>query len=203
MEAVSKKIEDLLAALERLSRREKFMVGGLALCFVVFVVTLVSLWVSSSLGAMERRIKDKTSRLQSVIDLRQQYEEAKRRDEQVKKQIQRGRNIDLVATLTSLEKQLGVNIEDLQTRTPGINQEKGIEEVKVEVNIPLITIDRLVELIEEIERKSKTIAVRVLRVRNNFRDPTQLDVNMTVSNFQLMKEQEVPAKGAPSKRTKK
>jgi glycine cleavage system regulatory protein len=203
MEAVSKKIEDLLAALERLSRREKFMVGGLALCFVVFVVTLVSLWVASNLGAMERRIKDKTTRLQTVIDYRQQYEEAKRRDEQVKKQIQRGRNIDLVATLTSLEKQLGVNIEDLQTRTPGINQEKGIEEVKVEVNIPLITIDRLVELIEEIERKSKTIAVRVLRVRNNFRDPTQLDVNMTVSNFQLMKEQEVPAKGAPSKRTKK
>jgi len=75
----------------------------------------------------------------------------------------------------------------------GINTEKGIEEVKVEVNIPLITIDRLVELLEEVERKSKTIAVRVLRVRNNFRDPTQLDVNMTVSNFQLMKEPEGPA----------
>jgi hypothetical protein len=192
-----------LSALERLSRREKFMVGGLALCFVVFVVTLVSFWVSSSLGAMERRIKDKTTRLQSMIDLRQQYEEAKRRDEQVKKLIQRGRGIDLVVTLTNLEKQLGVNIEDLQTRTPGLNPEKGIEEVKVEVNIPHITIDRLVELLEEVERKSKTIAVRVLRVRNNFRDPTQLDVNMTVSNFQLMKEQEVPAKGAPSKRTNK
>jgi glycine cleavage system regulatory protein len=203
MEALSKKIEDLLAALERLSRREKFMVGGLAICFIVFVVALVSFWVSSSLGAMERRIQDKTTRLQTVIDYRQQYEEAKRRDEEVKKQIQRGRNIDLVATLTSLEKQLGVNIEDLQTRTPGINTEKGIEEVKVEVNIPLITIDRLVELLEEVERKSKTIAVRVLRVRNNFRDPTQLDVNMTVSNFQLMKEQEGPAKGAPSKRAKK
>jgi hypothetical protein len=203
MQAISKKIEDLLAALERLSRREKFMVGGLAICFVVFVVMLVSFWVSSSLGAMERRIKDKTIRLQTVIDYRKQYEEAKRRDEEVKKLIQRGRNIDLVATLTSLEKQLGVNIEDLQTRTPGINTEKGIEEVKVEVNIPHITIDRLVELLEEIERKSKTIAVRVLRVRNNFRDPTQLDVNMTVSNFQLMKEQEGPAKGAPSKRTKK
>jgi glycine cleavage system regulatory protein len=202
MEALSKKIEDLLAALERLSRREKFMVGGLAICFVVFLVALVSFWVSSSLGAIERRIQDKTTRLQTVIDYRQQYEDAKRRDEEVKKLIQRGRNIDLVATLTSLEKQLGVNIEDLQTRTPGINTEKGIEEVKVEVNIPLITIDRLVELLEEVERKSKTIAVRVLRVRNNFRDPTQLDVNMTVSNFQLMKEQEGPAKGAPSKRAK-
>jgi hypothetical protein len=203
MEALSKKIEDLLAALDRLSRREKIMVGGLALCFVVFVVTLVSFWVSSSLGALERRIKDKTARLQTVIDYRQQYEEAKRRDEQVKKLIQRGRGIDLVVTLTNLEKQLGVNIEDLQTRTPGINTEKGIEEMKVEVNIPHITIDRLVELLEEVERKSKTIAVRVLRVRNNFRDPTQLDVNMTVSNFQLMKEQEAPAKGAPAKRTKK
>lgn len=202
MEALSKKIEDLLAALDRLSRREKFMVGGLALCFIVFVVTLVSFWVSASLGAMERRIKDKTDRLQTVIGYRQQYEDAKRRDEEVKKLIQRGRGIDLVATLTDLEKQLGVNIEDLQTRTPGIDQEKGIEEAKVEVNIPHITIDRLVELLEEIERKSKTIAVRVLRVRNNFRDPTQLDVNLTVSNFQLMKEQEVPAKGAPAKRTK-
>lgn len=203
MEALSKKIEDLLAALDRLSRREKFMVGGLALCFAIFVVTLISLWVSSSLGAMERRISDKTTRLQAVIDLRKQYEEAKRREEEVKRLIQRGRNIDLVATLGNLEKQLGVNIEDLQTRTPALNPDQGIEEVKVEVNIPRITIDRLVELLEEIERKSKTIAVRVLRVRNNFRDPTQLDVNMTVSNFQLMKEKEGPSKGAPPKKAKK
>ena len=203
MEAISNKIEDLLAAVDRLSRREKFMVGGLALCFVVFVVALVSFWVSSSLGAMERRITEKTTRLQTVIDMRKQYMEAKRREEEVKRLIQRGRNIDLVATLTNLEKQLGVNIEDLQTRTPGVNPDKGVEEVKVEVNIPNITIDRLVELLEEVERKSKTIAVRILHVRNNFRDPTQLDVNMTVSNFQLMKEQEGPAKGAPTKRTKK
>lgn len=202
MEALSKKIEDLLAALDRLSRREKFMVGGLALFFVVFVVALASFWVSSSLGAMERRITEKTTRLQSVIDMRKQYEEAKRRDEEVKRLIKRGRNIDLVATLTNLEKQLGVNIEDLETRTPGVNPDKGVEEIKVEVNIPHITIDRLVELLEEVERKSKTIAVRILHVRNNFRDPTQLDVNMTVSNFQLMKEQEGPAKAAPSKRTK-
>ena len=203
MEVLSKKIEDLLAALDRLSRREKFMVGGLALCFVVFVVALVSFWVSSNLGAMQRRITEKTTRLQTVIDMRKQYEEAKRREEEVKRLIKRGRNIDLVATLTNLEKQLGVNIEDLQTRTPGVNPDKGVEEVKVEVNIPHITIDRLVELLEEIERKSRTIAVRILHVRNNFRDPTQLDVNMTVSNFQLMKEQEGPAKGAPSKRIKK
>ena len=202
MEAFSKKIEDLLAALDRLSRREKFMVGGMALCFVVFVVALVFFWVSSSLGAMERRITNKTTRLQTVIDMRKQYEEAKRREGEVKRLIQRGRNIDLVATLTNLEKQLGVNIEDLQTRTPGVNPDKGVEEIKVEVNIPHITIDRLVELLEEVERKSRTIAVRILHVRNNFRDPTQLDVNLTVSNFQLMKEQEGPAKGAPSKRTK-
>jgi hypothetical protein len=203
MEALSKKVEDLLAALNRLSRREKFMVGGLALCLVIFVVTLVSLLVSSSLGAMERRIVAKSTRLQTVIDMRQQYEEAKRREEEVKKLIQRGRNIDLVATLGNLEKQLGVSIEDLQTRTPGVNPELGIEEVKVEVNIPRITIDRLVELLEEIERKSKTIAVRVIHVRNNFREPTQLDVNMTVATFQLMKEHAGPANGAPAKRTKK
>jgi hypothetical protein len=203
MKALSKKIEDLLAALGRLSRREKFMVGGMALCFIVFVVALVSFWISSSLGAIERRITVKTARLQAFIDMRKQYENAKQREEEVKRLIQRGRSIDLVTTLTNLEKQLGVNIEDLQTRTPGVNPDKGIEEVKVEVNIPHITIDRLVELLEEVERKSKTIAVRVLHVRNNFRDPTQLDVNMTVSNFQLMKEQAGPAKGTPSKKAKK
>lgn len=197
MEALSKKIEDILAGLDRLSRREKFMVGGLALCFAVFVVVLISLWVSSSLGAMERRIADKTSSLQAIIDMRQEYEEAKRQEKQITDLIKRGRNLDLVTTLGNLEKQLGINIEDLQTRTPGMNPEKGIEEAKVEVNIPHITIDRLVELLEEIERKSKTIAVRVLRIRNNFRDPTQLDVNMTVSNFQLMKETATPA-GTPA-----
>ena len=202
MALLGKRYEDVLAAFERLSRREKFMVGGLAITFILFVGILVSIWVSSSLGTLERKISEKSKILQEMIDMRQQYDLAMAAQKKSENRIRKARNIQLMGTLELLAKQLGISTNEMEMdpRSSATNAESNIEEKRVEVKLPKITIDRLVDFLAQVEAKSESIAVRTLHIKNNFRDPTQLEVSFTVSKFQLKEEKETaPAKGASAK----
>ena len=193
MAALSKRIEDLLEALGRLSSRERYMVAGLIVGVLLFVTMLISWGVSSSFDSIEHHIQDKSAKLQAIIDKRALFEEAKQAQQVSEQRIRQGSNVQLYSVIESLAKQLGVNIGDMQSRSGSPEANTTVFEDKVEVNIPLITIDRLVQLIEEIEHKSDTIAVRKLHVKKSFKEPTQLEVTLTVSNFQLI-EQKDPKK---------
>lgn len=203
MAAQTKKIENVIAALERLSPREKYMVGGVAVTFVLFVGFLIWLWVSSSLGSLERRIADKSAKLETILDLRQEFEQAKRDQKRSEDRIQKARNIQLMGTLEQLAKQIGINTGDMEMnpRASASTPESRVDEEKVDVDLKQITIDRLVEFLERVEQKSEVIAVRTLHIRKNFKDPSMLDVGFTVSKFQLKQEKPAPdGKSPPSKK---
>ena len=196
------RMENLVAAFERLSRRDRYMVSGVAVVFVIFVGFMASWWVSSTLGSLQRRIEDKTRNLQALIDDRQKFEEAERERKKALDIMRGGRNIQLMGTVDDMAGEMGVNIEDMQPRTPTVNNENNVTEEKVEVNIKLIAIDRLVDFLQKIERRSPTIVVRKLHIKQNFQQPDQLKVGFTVSNFKLTKESP-PAKGGPPETSKK
>ncbi len=179
---------NLMIAMERLSRRERYMVIAVSMTFVVFVSIMLGWWISSSLHSMENRIETKTKKLQTLIDKRREFEEAKRKLKSAERIIRQGRNIQLMGTVEDFATRLGVAIEDMQPRTASVNVEANVREEKVEVNIKLITIDRLVDFLRQIERKSKTIAIRKLHIKQSFQQPDQLEVGFTVSNFKLLEE---------------
>lgn len=187
MSALRGKTQDLAAAFSRLSRREKVMVGGLAACFVVFVALLLSMWISSRLAALQRRITDGNDKLQTMIDMRAEFESAKAKRKRAEQRIRAARHIQLMGTLENLAKQLGIDTQQMEMnpRPATSNPESNVEEEKVDVKIPRITIDRLVEFLAQLEKRSASIAVRTLHIKNNFREPQYLDVGFTVSKFQL------------------
>lgn len=197
--ADTSKVENLMAALGRLSKRERIMVAGVGVTFVIFVAFMVGWWVSSSLGSLERRIESKTKRLQTLIDKRQEFEEAKRTARRAEQIMREGGKIQLMGDIEDLASRLGVNVEDMAARTPSVNTEANMSEEKVEVNISLITIDRLVDFLKELERKSQTIAVRKLHIKQSFQQPDQLEVGFTVSNFKLLDESKVQPDAAPKR----
>lgn len=184
--AKTSKIENLLAALERLTKRERYMVAGVTVTFVIFVSFLVGMWISSSLHATERRVETKTVSLRKLIDRRHDFQQAKRRIQQAKRTIRQGRNIQLMGTVEDYATQLGVVIEDMQPRSPAVNADTGVAEEKVEVNIKTINIDRLVDFLRQLERRADTIAVRKLHLKQSFQQPDKLEVNLTVSNFKIV-----------------
>ena len=196
MSALGGKTQDLAAAFSRLSRREKIMVGGLAVCFVLFVGMLLSLWISSRLAALQRRIDDSNDKLQAMIDMRAEFETAKAARKKAEQRIRAARHIQLMGTLENLAKQLEMN-----PRPTAGNPETNVEEERVDVKIPRITIDRLVDFLVQLEKRSASIAVRTLHIKNNFREPQYLDVSFTVSKFQLKEKEASP--GAAAGRGKK
>jgi hypothetical protein len=202
MAPLAGKFENILAAAQRLSRRERFMLGGVVIAFVFFVGFLVWLWVSSSLSSLERRIADKSKDLQKIIELRAEYDKAKQTQKSIESTIAKARSIQLMGTLEQLARQIGINTADLEMnpRATASNPDSKVDEEKVEVNLKRITIDRLIEFLEKVEEKSKTIAVRTLHVRKNFQDPSQLDVGFTVSKFQLREEKKPDTGASPKKK---
>ncbi len=202
MGALKKRYQEMVAAADRLSHREKIMVAGVAIVFVIFVGTLVSMWVSSKLSNIERRVNTKTKSLQTMIDMRQQFEQGKASRLQIEKTINQARDIQLMGTLENLAKQLGIDTNDMEMspRASSAKVETNLEEQKVEIKIPRITIDRLVEFLQLIEHRSLAIAVRKLQIRKNFKTPDRLDVAFTVSKFQL---KNAPAAASPKADAKK
>jgi hypothetical protein len=190
MDALRKKTENLLAAFERLSKREKFMVVGVTAGFALFVTLLIGIGINAGLNAKERRIEHRLTRLQSILDLRQKYEEAKQIQASAQDKMRSGRDIQLVSILENQAKQMNIAIGDMQPRPASVDQTTHITEAKVDVNIPKITIDRLIEFLENLEKRSETIQIRTLDINKDFRDPSQLVVKFTVSNFQTMEEKE-------------
>ncbi|MBN2494040.1 MAG: type II secretion system protein M [Deltaproteobacteria bacterium] len=202
MARLGDKIENLMAGWQRLSQRERLMVGGVAVALVAFIGFFVHMWFSSSLTSMDKQIAGLTEKLQTIIDMRSEYEAAKQEQKLAQARMRKGAQIDLKATVEHQAEQLGVHIEDMKTSAPNVDTESRIKENRVTVNIELITIDRLVDFLAGIERSSSTVAVRKLRVKNSFKQPDHLEVSFTVSNFQLLEEGPEEAKAGPAKKAK-
>lgn len=199
----SGKLENLAEAFGRLSRREKIMVGGMGACLLLFIGALVSLWISSRLSALERKIADTGQKLQQMISLRDDYERAKAVRQRSEQRIRAARSIQLMGTLEGLAQSLGIDTKKMEMKPlpPVTNAESDIEEQRVDVRVPAIAIDRLTSLLEQIEQRSDSIAVRSLAIKKNFQDPTRLDANFTVSKFQLKEQKEPPPAAAGGKKT--
>jgi hypothetical protein len=174
------------------------MVGGLTAAFFSFVIILISMWVLSSLNRLERNIDNKTAKLQILIDNQAQFEEAKTKMKISETRIRQGSKIQLSATLENLAEQLGINIQDMAPKNPAIDPDSRVIENKVEVNVPMITIDRLVVFLEQLESRSETIKIRRLQMKNNFKDNSLLDVKFTISNFQIKEEKPGADEDAPN-----
>ncbi len=202
---LGKRIETLMAAFQRLSQREKLMVGGVGTALVLFIGFFIHMGFSSTLNSMSSRIDNKTKKLVQIIELRKDFEDAKQGQRLSQERMRRGASIDLKATIEQQAEKLGVAIQDMRSNPPNVDAESGIQENKVAVNIELITLDRLVDFLTGIERSSQTVAVRKLRVKKSFKQPDHLEVSFSVSNFQLTEakaKETKPAKGKPAKKVK-
>ena len=58
-------------------------------------------------------------------------------------------------------------------------------------------IDRLIDFLEQLERKSDSIKVRTLHIRKNFKEPTHLDAELSVSKFEIQQQKDAAAGGEP------
>jgi len=176
-------IESARHGWEGLSLRERRM---LLLMFAAFVITVVVLAFGSirkDIATRTASIADKEMQLQKVAILAGGYRDAEVERTKIESRL-RGTPVRLFSYLEDISKRQNLQIGDMQDRGTDPAGE-GVQRSTVEVSFAQIDLKSLVNFLNEIERNPRLVKVERLRVRHRNDDPDLLDVNLTVSTYQL------------------
>jgi len=182
MEALRRFLHDLSALAGRMSRREKLLVGGTAAGFVLFVGSVVLGQVARSVSRHEASIEEKTSSLAQIAVYARDYAESERTRKELENRLG-GPAPSLVTHMQTLADKYGLGIGSMSDR--GLNHVGGVDESVVELQIANAPLDKLVGLVNDVEKSPRIVKLRKLRVRRTTGDPKLLNVTLTVTTYSL------------------
>jgi type II secretory pathway component PulM len=175
----------LRAGLDNLSPRERLLVGSAAAVFAVFfvLVAVVNPVVSASNRAAQR-VDAAEEELRAVQTLRSQYDEVHARTVSVEQRIRSGPRGEIFTTLESLARASAVTVDSMEPRTAPASDD--YRETKVQVVLRGVTLAQMVNYLQRIESAPQLLSIKSLRIRTRSDKPELLDVNFTVSSFEVI-----------------
>jgi hypothetical protein len=187
-------------AFERLSTREKLMVGGLASAFLLTAVVLVWLLVGKKLDTLEQRNETMATTLVEIDRQQDDYLRSKARLVAYKRQLDSNK-LKLVKLMEDEAKTLGFEIEDFKEtkrvltenyrrkrKRSGEGGEKKAVKDLVErsqtVTIRRISLEQLTKFLGRLEGRREPVKVTRLNIHTLASDRQVLrEVRMTVSTY--------------------
>jgi len=174
---------ELANRLGKLSARERVMVTAAAAAVLLFVGSLVSLQISSSISAREQRIGDKTRVLSQVSKLAAGYRQRQAEKQALEARL-KGPPVQLLSYISQQGTAMQIDVGDLRpTNSPG--ETEGFKEDVVEVNLARVELGKLARFLQALEHGQGVVRVRRLRLNTRADDPRQVDATFTVSAYQL------------------
>src|SRR4051794_34305560 len=178
---------------ERLSQRERTMVGALGVTFVVLVTLVVGFLVTDALSTMEEHNADMRQALRDLETKRDAYLRDKAKAAQL--EVRLGQTpVQLGGYLEAASKEAGFTIPESTDRPPTVVN-KFFTERASDVQIRDITIDQLTKFLKAVETGRNLVVVTKLMVRTRDDHHQKLDVELTVSTYERTKPAATPKKG--------
>ena len=173
----------LMAAIGRLSSRERRLVGVTVAVAVVFVFIGGTLFAQSRLDKAQRRLNERKAQLQQILGLETQYRDAEQERTRVQEMLARN-DVQLFTLLSKVKQELGLPMSDLSERRTPL-KESGIDEISVDVDLRQLSVDKLGSFLEKVEDPANKGMVKVLKlkVKTRFDNPELLDVSMKVATY--------------------
>lgn len=166
-----------------LSLRERRMLTTLFAALVVAVVAMGFGSMRKDIAARHARIADKQMQIQKVAVLAAGYRDAEMARSRIESRI-RGTPVRLFSYLEDISKRQNLALGDMQDRGTDPAGD-GIQRSTVELSFAQIDLRKLTDFLNEIEKSPHLVKVEKLRVRHRNDNPDLLDVNLTVSTYQL------------------
>jgi type II secretory pathway component PulM len=167
---------------ERLSQRERTMVGAMGVTFVVMVTLIVGFLITDGLSSMEERNSDMRQALRDLDTQRDSYLRLKAKTAQMETRL--GTTpVQLQGYVENAAKEAGVEISDSTDRPAAAAGKKFIERT-VDLHLKPMTIDQLTKFMKAIETGRSLVVVKELTVRTRDDKHQQLDVDMVVSTYE-------------------
>jgi general secretion pathway protein M len=184
MEKLRALLADALAWLAAASPREKRLLALAAGGVLVFIVLIGWASFSSSIRRAQGSLDEKRDDFEKISRLAAGYG-AQEQERQLLEARLRQSPPALMSFVDSTAKNAGVDVGGLSDRGVVAGGQGGKpREMSVEVNLGKVPLDKLVKLLQDIERSPGVVRVRRLRLRKSFENKDVLDVSLNVSAWQ-------------------
>ncbi|MCA9546360.1 MAG: type II secretion system protein M [Myxococcales bacterium] len=189
-------IDRAFDAFDRLSTREKLMVGGLGTAVLITAVVLVWLLVGKKLQTLEQRNENMRTTLADVQMQKDEYLRAKARLDAWKKRLD-DNDLKLVKVMEDEAGKLGFEIEDFKEnkrvltenyrrrkKRNGTKDLKDLVERSQTVTIRRVSLEQLATFLSRLEGRREPVKVTQLNVAAQSSDRQVLrEVRMTVATY--------------------
>ena len=174
------------AVWENLSGRERGLVSGLGVAFAFTLLFFAGIRPVAALNERAGiRVEEAEQQLLAMTRLRREYESINGRLAAVEQRIRDNR--DKQNTLTLLETLAttsAVKIDSMEERKSPDNEI--YRETRVEVALKNVTLTQIVSFLHSIESSTRQFSIKGLRVKTRQDKSDLLDVNFTVSSFEVI-----------------
>ena len=190
-------INDRLQALrdryERLSQRERTMVGALGVTFVLMVTLVGGFFITDGLASLEEKNSDMRQALKDIESQRDSYLRARSKVRQLETRLGQ-QPIQLGGFLEQAAKDSGIQIPESNEQPPQAAGKQYTERA-IDLRLSHVTLDQLANFMKRIETGPNLVVVKSLSIRTRDDKHQELDVEMTVATYEK-------AKAAPPKKEK-
>jgi general secretion pathway protein M len=170
-----------LAAASPRERRLMLLAAGAALLFLVLIGYAS---FSSAIRGAEAALDEKRTDFEKISRLAAGYG-ALEQERQLLEARLRQSPPALMSFVDATARNDGVDVGGMSDRGVVSGGQNGRpREMSVEVNLSKVPLDKLVKLLNDIERSPGVVRVRRLRVQKSFQNKEALDVSLTVSAWQ-------------------
>jgi type II secretory pathway component PulM len=167
---------------ERLSQRERTMVGAMGVTFVLMITLIVGFLITDGLASMEERNSDMRQALRDLDTQRDVYLRNKAKTAQIETRLG-SQPVQLPAYLEAAAKDAGIDIPD-QDELPASPAGKKFIERTVHLRLHAVTLEQLTRFMKAIETGKSLVVVTQLEVHTRDDKHEQLDVEMWVSTYE-------------------
>lgn len=181
MEKLRAFFADASRYLSQLSPRERLFLAAGSGAVVLFVVLLSAITFTRAIHRRESMIEERTEYMKQIAALSRDFRALESERIELERRLL-GQNVRLFSYMEELARRKNVTIGDMADRGVTGGDEK-IKETSVEVNMPRISLSKLAEFLNEIERGPSIIKVKKLRVRGRYDTKEELDVSLTVATY--------------------
>jgi type II secretory pathway component PulM len=192
MSAVSERARDFW---DRISPRERALVAIAAVAVPVTVVIWLGLSIGDGLSSMEARNEQMRKALVVLVDLKA------RGPQQPADDLVSGMPVEplsLETYLTNAASAAGFVLKGTTPRTPV--ERNGFQTSSVSVNVPDLTLDQLKKFLQEVETKSRYVAVTRLEItRREYKGKDKIDAALEVSTYARVQKKTDGADGTAQK----
>jgi hypothetical protein len=178
---------------ERLSQRERTLVGALGVTFVVMATLVVGFLITDGLSTFEERNADMRQALRDIETHRESYLRAKAKAAQLETRI--GRTpLQLQGFLEQIAKEAGIEIPESNELTPTAAGKHFVQR-SVELRLRQVTLDALAHFLRGVETGPNLVVVTALNIHTRDDHHQELDVEMTVSTYERASEKREKSSG--------